>query len=70
MMVGYLELVGQKLVWASQIFLITHNIQTSLLQDSEAMDSLPNHPKSCIGCIKWLGMFLKLWFGHYDGWIS
>jgi hypothetical protein len=58
MMVGYLEL-AQKLVWASQIFVISYNVQTSLLQDSEAMDSLPKHPKSCIGCIKWLGLFLK-----------
>jgi hypothetical protein len=28
--------------------------------DMELVDSLPNHPKSCIGCNKWLGMFLQL----------
>jgi hypothetical protein len=49
MMVGYLEL-AQKLAWASQIiFLIPHR-QTSLLQDMDRVDSLPNHPKSCIAC--------------------
>jgi hypothetical protein len=69
MLVGYLEL-AQKLIWESQIFVIPYTVQTSLLQGMDPVDSLSNHPKSCIGCIKWLGMFLKLWFGHYVGWIS
>jgi hypothetical protein len=52
-------------------FLTSHTVQIRLMQDMEPfLDSLPNHSKSCIGCIKWLGMFLKLWFGHYVGWIS
>jgi hypothetical protein len=48
--------------WAK--FSSSHTNQTSLLQDLDPVDSLPNHPKPCIGSIKWLGMFLKLWFGH------
>jgi hypothetical protein len=46
-MVRCLEL-AQKLIWASQIFVIPHTVQTSLLQDSEPAVSFPNHPKSWI----------------------
>jgi hypothetical protein len=47
--------------WLGQAkFSSSHTVQTTLLQDMDPVDSLPNHPKSCIGCIKGLGMFLKL----------
>jgi hypothetical protein len=45
-------ILAQKLVWHGKIFDIPHTIQTMLLQDMEPLDSLPNHSKSCIGCIK------------------
>jgi hypothetical protein len=69
MLVEYLEL-AQELAFRRAKYLTSHTVQASLLQDMDPVDSLPNHPKSCIGCIKWLGMFLKLWFGHYDGSMS
>jgi hypothetical protein len=41
--------------WLSCKFIESHITQMmGLLQDTEPMDSLPNHPKSCIGCIKWI----------------
>jgi hypothetical protein len=55
----YLDWLKSWLGWANK-FSTSHTSQTSLLQDMEPVDSLPNHPKSCIGCNKWLGMFLQL----------
>jgi hypothetical protein len=33
-------------------FLTSSSTQTSLMQDLERMDPLPNHPQSFCGCIK------------------
>jgi hypothetical protein len=28
-----------------------------------------DHPKSSMGCIKWIGVVEKQWFGSHDGWM-
>jgi hypothetical protein len=50
MLVGYLDIGSKDDLQAK--FSSSCTAQTSLLQNMEPVESLPNHPKSCIGCIK------------------
>jgi hypothetical protein len=50
----------------SWIFGIPQHPNQPAQRHMEPMDPLPNHPKeSCLGCIKWIGMVEKQWFGCY-----
>jgi hypothetical protein len=60
--IGYLDSGPQNDITQADL-LTTSSSQTNLMQDLEPMDPLPNHPKSFLGCIKWIGMVEKQWFG-------
>jgi hypothetical protein len=49
-------------------FFDSSSTQTGLMQDLEPMDPLPNHPQSFCGCIKWIGVVEKQWFGCHADW--
>jgi hypothetical protein len=50
----------KNMAWASQIFVIPHTVQTSLLQDMDPVDSYPTISNHALDVSSGFGMFLKL----------